>query len=285
MIFYSRISSMQPRRIGAHLSVAGGLLQAAQNAMTMGANCLQVFSGSPRVWARKPIDSFPYDMFITFCKDHDFGPVFTHALYLINLASDTPDLLTKSIGVLKYDLEFDARIHGGGVIVHLGSHQGRGFAASKEQVVKALKEILDSTPKSSTFLIENSAGQNGKLCSDLKEIRDLLDAVDSLRLGWCFDTCHAFCAGYDLKTVEKEMTTLKLWDTLKVIHLNDSRDVFKSGRDRHENVGEGSIGKDGMKQFLTNPKFSHVPLILEVPGFDGDGPDAKNIAIVKDLIG
>ena len=169
---------MQPRRIGAHLSVAGGLLQAAQNAMTMGANCLQVFSGSPRVWARKPIDSFPYDMFITFCKDHDFGPVFTHALYLINLASDTPDLLTKSIGVLKYDLEFDARIHGGGVIVHLGSHQGRGFAASKEQVVKALKEILDSTPKSSTFLIENSAGQNGKLCSYLKELGDILVAVD-----------------------------------------------------------------------------------------------------------
>src|SRR3989344_7197239 len=113
------MSSVHPRRIGAHLSVAGGLVQAAQNAVAMGADCLQVFSGSPRVWARKPIDSFNYDACTTFCKDHDFGPVFTHALYLINLASDNPDLLTKSISVLKYDLDFDARIHGGGVIGHL----------------------------------------------------------------------------------------------------------------------------------------------------------------------
>lgn len=276
------------RRVGGHHSVAKGLVEAMQAMEEMGGNCLQVFSGSPRVWARKPIDAFPFDTFRKHAKEHDFGPTVTHALYLVNLASDNADLLKKSVGVLKYDMEFDAKLGGGGVIVHLGSHQGRGFDAVLDQLVESLDDILTGTPEGSTFLIENSAGQNGKLCSDLHEIRILFDRLGahtkSGRLGWCFDTCHAHCAGYGLDTVENAITQEKLWDGLKIIHVNDSRDPFGSGRDRHENVGEGTIGKEKFRAFLNNPKYTHLPLILEVPGFDKTGPDKKNIDIVKSLI-
>jgi deoxyribonuclease-4 len=157
-----------------------------------------------------------------------------------------------------------------------------------EQVIKHIKHILDETPANSMFLIENSAGQEGKLFSKFEDIQraflELSSYVKSGRLGWCFDTCHGHAAGYDLKTIDKEMQKYGLLEHLKVIHFNDSRDEFDSGRDRHENIGEGKIGKEEMKIVATNPAFAHVPLVIEVPGFDGNGPDAKNIAIIKGML-
>lgn len=276
------------RRIGAHLSMAKGLLEAVQTMEGMGGNCLQIFSGSPRVWARKPIDAFPYEEYNQYVVSKDFGPTVIHALYLVNLASENPELVKKSIDVLRYDMQFNARMHGVGVVVHLGSHQGRGFDASVDMLVSNIEKVLKDSPKESTFLIENSAGQHGKLCSDLHEIRILFDRlhsyVESGQMGWCFDTCHAFAAGYDLEVVEESITKENLWNELKVIHLNDSRDPFNSGRDRHDNIGEGKIGKEVMRTFLHNPKFSHLPCILEVPGFDGSGPDKQNVDIVLNML-
>jgi deoxyribonuclease-4 len=197
--------------------------------------------------------------------------------------------LQNSIHGIKYDLAFSSAIHGGGVVVHLGSHLGKGFDSVKVELAERLVEILQSTPDDSVFLIENSAGQNGKIASDFAEIRYLLDAVSGRgispqRIGWCFDTCHAHAAGYDLDTVDAEIGKHNLWDSLKVIHLNDSRDPFDSGRDRHDNIGLGVIGSEKMRRFIQNPKFVQYPLILEVPGFDGKGPDKKNIDIVKDML-
>ncbi len=276
------------RRIGAHISIAKGLVEAVHTMENMGGNCIQIFSGSPRVWARKPIESFDFDSYKEYVKKQDFGPTVVHALYLVNLASENPELLTKSIHSLTYDMQFNAKISGGGVIVHLGSHQGRGFEQVFPQLVKSIEEIIQASPKNSMFLIENSAGQSGKLCSDLSEIRKLFDALSayvlSTQLGWCLDTCHAYAAGYDLDTIEEQIEKYQLWDSLKVVHLNDSRDPFESGRDRHDNIGKGNIGKEKLQRFLNNKKFLHIPLILEVPGFDGNGPDKENIDIVKDLI-
>lgn len=276
------------RRIGAHVSIAKGLIEAVHSMEHMGGNCIQIFSGSPRVWARKPIASFSFDSYKEYVEKQDFGPTIIHALYLVNLASENPDLLKKSIDTLKYDMQFNAGISGGGVVVHLGSHQGRGFENVFPQLVKSIEEIIKGSPKNSVFLIENSAGQSGKLCSNLSEIRKLFDAlsvyVSSNQLGWCLDTCHAYAAGYDLDSIEEEIETYHLWETLKVVHLNDSRDPFESGRDRHDNIGKGNIGKERLQRFLNNSKFLKIPLILEVPGFDGNGPDKENIDIVKSLI-
>lgn len=277
-----------PRRLGAHLSVAGGLVNAAQNMISMGGNCLQIFSGSPRSWARKPLDQAKADAYKMFCKDHDFGPTFIHALYLINLSGDRDDLIHHSMESLTYDLKYSSQIGASGVIVHLGSHLGKGFNAVFDVLVKRIREILDVTPADSMLLIENSAGQQGKLCSDFAEIQRLYSALPSYvekhRLAWCFDTCHGFAAGYDLLHIDQEMKKHNLLNSLKVVHLNDSRDPFNSGRDRHENIGKGLIGEAAIKSVAQNPAFTHLPLILEVPGFDGNGPDAKNIEIVKNLI-
>ena len=272
-----------PRCIGAHLSTSGGIDLAVRQASLIGANSLQVFSSSPRMWQRTPLDRIDTAKIFAAQEKYAVTPIFTHALYLVNLASDKPELVQVSIQSLIHDLKFDAHIHGSGVVVHLGSHLGRGFEDSKLQMATAIKQILEKTPETSTFLMENSAGQNGKIASDLTELRWLLDEVNSPRLGWCLDTCHAFAAGNDLTELPAKLTELNLWSTLKVIHVNDSRDPLASGRDRHANMGEGLIPAKQFKAFLNTSEVLDIPLITEAPGFDGAGPDAKNIERIKAL--
>ncbi len=280
------------RKIGGHVSAAGGIDKAIERAQAIGANCVQVFSGSPRVWAKPPLEKL--DAKLIEAKQAELGvaPIVTHAIYLTNLASDNPELVKKSIDVLKYDLKFDALVKGAGVVVHLGSHQGRGWDAVKDQVVASIIEILAGTPADSHLLIENAAGQNGKICGNLGEIRWLMDEVKSPRLGWCFDTCHGWAAGLALGEVNsnggmtaiEEIDTWHLWDELTVIHVNDSRDPFASGRDRHANLGDGEIPSADFKYFLNYSKLKDKPLILEVPGIKDEGPDAENIARLKKLV-
>lgn len=276
------------RKIGAHVSASGGKYKALERVAEIGGNCLQLFSGSPRVWAKPKLESIDTDKFFATQQELNISPVFTHALYLVNLASDKPENVEKSVNSLIYELQFDSLIKGAGVVVHLGSHTGRGWDAVKDQVADRIQFILKNTPENSTFLIENSAGQKGKLCSDLAEIRWLLDQVDSPRLGWCFDTCHGFCAGYALgsegNSVEETISKLKLWSTLKCIHVNDSRDDFDSGRDRHANIGDGNIPLDDLKHFLNLKQVKKIPIITEVPGVDKKGPDKKNIDRLKKIV-
>src|SRR5258708_1391705 len=263
--------------VGGHVSAAGGISNALGRAKDIGANCVQIFSASPRVWARSEMAQTEINTYNELKVKLGIEKTIIHAIYLLNLASDNPELLSKSRSVLMYDLNIDAAIGGSGIVVHLGSHQGRGFDAVKNQLVSEIKTILSNTPERSTFLIENRTGQNGKIASDLTEIRLLMDEVGSPRLGWGLDTCHAFCAGYSLentatstgKNIFSEIDRLQLWDGLKVIHTNDSRDPFDSGRDRHQNIGDGTIGSVVFQSFLSHEKVRRLPLILEVPGVDG----------------
>lgn len=280
------------RLIGAHVSAAGGVENAIVKAAKLGANCVQVFSGSPRVWARKPLDQIDVDKVFSKQQELSVAPIFTHALYLVNLASENPELRQKSVRVLTHDLAFDALLKGAGVVVHVGSHQGRGWAAVRQQVADSISEILADSPADSTFLIENSASHNGKVGNRLEEVKWLLDAVDSPRLGWCADTCHLHAAGYalgqittgDRPTAIDEITQLDLWSTLKCLHVNDSKDAFNSGRDRHENIGDGQILTSDLKYFLNYDKVTSIPLITEVPGIDGSGPDKENIDRLRALV-
>jgi len=277
------------RYIGAHLSMAQGWKKAIERMKEMGGNTIQSFSGSPLSWARKPVAQLDLHPMSIFSKEQYFGPIFIHALYLVNLATERPDLLLSSKKSLIYDMTYSAKIGGAGVVVHLGSHLGRGFEAVRAELVKSMTEIIQASPKESVFIIENSAGQNGKIASNFAEIRTLLDDLKELvpekQIGWCFDTCHAFANGYALHQIDEEIDRYDLWDSLKVIHLNDSRDPFGSGRDRHANMGEGMIGKEHIQKFLQDERYFKYPLILEVPGFDGKGPDKKNMDIVKEMIG
>jgi deoxyribonuclease-4 len=291
--------------IGAHVSTAGGTEKAMKRASEIGANAIQIFSGSPRFWKRRKLSEIATDKLFSEQAKYDVKEIYIHALYLTNLATDKPELAKKSVDALKYDLSFSSHIKAKGVIVHVGSHQGRGWENVRENVAKRIKEIIDNTPKDSIFLIENSAGQKGKVNSDLSEIRWLIDTVGSNRLKWCLDTCHAFSAGYSLSKLQSkandnstlggtskserglitnEIEKYQLWDDLVVIHVNDSKGKFAGGIDRHENLGEGNITTEAFKEFLKHPQVAKKPLLLEVPGIEGNGPDKENIERLKKLV-
>jgi len=303
------INNMDKLLIGGHVSAAGGISEAPGRLKAIGGNVLQFFSASPRVWKRMEIAREQIEKFNQLKSEYHIEKSVIHAIYLLNLASENPELATKSREVIEFDLRVDGATNGSGVVVHLGSHQGRGFEQVKDQLVDQIKQILVNTPQNSTFLIENSAGQNGKIASELTEIKWLIDSIGSPRVGWCLDTCHAHANGYSLlfgedeiaktsnqdqaglfaeqeKNVNllEEISRLDLWEALRVVHVNDSRDLHGSGRDRHANIGEGEIGNETFRSFLSHPSIRTKPLILEVPGVDGkSGPDSENIERIKTL--
>lgn len=281
------------RRIGAHVSSSGGLDKAVERIVGMGGNCMQIFSGSPMVWGSSLPDGIEINRFNELKNKYYIKSVYIHAKYLINLGSPKAELVEKSIQSLKYDLKMGEMIGASGVIVHLGSHMGKGFSFIQKQLVNTLKTVLQGTSDRVKLLIENSAGQKGKLCSQLSEIKLLMQDIDSNKLGWCLDTCHAWGAGFSFgKDMENtliqndifvEAKRLDLLEQLDLIHVNDSRDEFNSGHDRHANLGEGKMGLDWLRSFVNYPAVKELPLILETPGFDGLGPDKQNLEILKSI--
>ncbi len=187
-----------PRIIGAHVSSAGGVVKAVERAAELGCNGVQIFTGSPRMWRFKPVGEYDVNGLEQAKKKWGVEYVVIHAMYLVNLASDKRELVEKSREVLVNDMAICAKAKMAGVVVHLGSHQGRGYEAMRKQLVEEIKKIVDGSPEGSKLLIENSAGQKGKIASELEEVKDLLGAVDSEKLGWCVDTCHCHAAGYCL---------------------------------------------------------------------------------------
>ncbi len=276
------------RKIGGHVSIAGGIINAVTKTQEIGGNCLQIFAGSPRVWARSLISPDQVKKFRHQIEQLDFEPVFIHALYLVNLCSDNPDLVQKSVTSLLFDLRNGDQLHAAGVIVHIGSHQGRGFNSVKVELVKSIQSLLDQS-KNTPFIIENSAGQKGKVGS-LQELAYLCEQLNHPRIKVCLDTAHLFEAGWDLRLSSEtdrlvtELQNLNLLDKLACIHLNDSQTPLGSGRDNHANLGDGEVGTAGLKYFVNHSAFNSLPLLLEVPGGDKQGPDKINIDIAKSMI-
>lgn len=276
------------RRIGGHVSCSGGIENAITNTLLIGGNCMQIFAGSPRMWVRSLYNESVAAKFKLKVKENDLGPVFIHALYLTNLASDNDELVRKSKRALITDLTNSSLIGSAGVVLHIGSHQGRGWQDSKDACIANIKDVLSATPQDSNLLLENSAGQKGKVGS-FEELHDILSAIDDPRLRVCLDTAHSFEAGYNFGTDEG----LNIWikdigkyiaNRLDVLHLNDSKTPVGSGRDMHQNIGDGYIGETGIKRIINHPVVARLPLILEVPGLEGTGPDKANIDRVKSLI-
>ena len=275
------------RYIGGHVSISGGLPHAIENTIKIGGNCLQIFAGSPRLWFRKPFPDAEVKTFLSGMKQNNFGPVFIHALYLVNLASQNIELLEKSIASLVIDIQNGARISSAGVIVHIGSHMGAGFASVKDQLVAVIQRILGET-QDCDLILENAAGQNGKIGS-LTELSYLITHIDDPRLKICLDTAHLFASGIDIRTdlsIKKLTQSLKdsgLLEKIVCLHLNDCASDLDSHRDLHANIGEGKIGLEGLRTLVNQKELSHLPLILEVPGENKQGPNLANIMIAKGL--
>ncbi len=276
------------RYVGGHVSISGGLPNAIANTRKIGGNCLQIFAGSPRLWFRKPFSEAEVITFLSGIEEHNLGPVFIHALYLVNLASPNNDLLEKSITSLVIDIQNGARIHAAGVIIHIGSHLGAGFDSVKDQLVAVLKRVLAQT-EGCDLILENAAGQNGKIGS-LAELSYLIDKVPDPRLKICLDTAHLFAGGVDLrqesvvKNLIADLKHFNILNKLVCLHLNDCASDLGSHRDLHANIGDGQIGLEGLKSLVNQKEFSLLPLILEVPGDKKQGPNLVNITLVRGLI-
>ena len=273
-------------KIGAHMSTAGGVDTAIDRAVEMGAEAVQLFASSPRAWAFKPLKEDAVIAFREKSERTGVAPTFLHASYLVNVGG-SQDLLGKSINSLVDHLGAASQIGAAGVIFHGGSHKGVGFDGVLPQATDALRQVLDRTPDDVWLIIENAAGMGNHIGVSFKEIGRLMDAVDSPRMMTCLDTQHAFAAGYDIAHAEGIDAAMDEFDReiglsrLVAVHANDSKMELGAGVDRHENVGDGTMGTEGFEVIMGHPAFRDVPFILEVPGIEDHGPDKENVDRLK----
>jgi len=276
-------------KVGAHVSSSGGLITAFERAQAIGAETIQIFGAPPQTWRRRNIRPEECEAFQQGIKETGIEPVFIHGVYLINLATEKPDQLEKSADALCGDLRLASAITAKGVIFHVGSHKGAGFEQVLPQIAKTLKKVLKDTPDDAWIILENSAGQGGSVGSKFAELAAIIKAVGSDRLKVCLDTEHAFAAGYNLAEkdgLDQAMTefgkTIGL-ERLVAVHANDSKIPLGGGVDRHDNIGDGHIGRKGFEVIMAHPAFRNVPFLLEVPGVEKQGPDKPNVDILKKI--
>ena len=275
--------------IGAHVSTSGGISKAVSRGAEIGCETIQIFGSSPQGWAFKPVPGEEIEAFRQGVAEANLGPVFLHAIYLINLGTGKEDQLEKGIQSLINYMDLASDIGAAGVIFHPGSHGGAGYEAILPQTVSSIRRVLDQSPEGPRLVVENMAGMGQHIGAKFEDLGRILESVDSPRLGVCLDTQHCFAAGYDMTTREGIEETVAEFDrevgaaNLLAVHANDSKRPRGSGVDRHDNIGEGFIGEDGFAAIMENPVFRDVPFLLEVPGFEGKGPDVRNIQTLKNI--
>ena len=288
--------ALADRTLGAHLPLAAGMVKAVERAHSIGADAIQVFADNPTAWRRRAEPSPELPAFRRSIDELAIGPVAIHASYLLNLAGPDPVLHERSIEVLTGELEA-ARAYGARfVVVHVGSHRGSGPEAGVGQVVDAVGRALAASTDSADepiLLLENPAGSGAGVGATIEELGRILAAagergVDPALLGICLDTAHLWGAGIPIGTapevdalVDRVEATLGL-ERLPVIHFNDSMAPLGSLADRHQHLGTGQIGREGLARLLTHPRLRHVTYYLETPGMD-EGYDAVNVARARSL--
>lgn len=275
-------------KLGAHVSAAGGLDKAIDRAESIGAETIQIFASSPRVWESKEPTEENISAFREKSSKANISPVFLHAPYLVNMGGDKV-LVEKSIETLVRHLKIGKNVGATGVIFHLGSHKGVGFENVRSQTVDSIQRILAKTSSGISLIIENSAGMGSHIGSSFDEIGTLIKDVNNPRIKVCLDTQHCIAAGYNIADTDGIMSSLDEFDkmiglsNLVAVHANDSKMELGAGVDRHENIGEGYIGIKGFENIMSYPAFNNIPFILEVPGFDKKGPDKQNLDRLKNI--
>ena len=276
--------------VGLHISAAGSLDLAFDRAQELGANTYQIFTRNPNQWKFKPIPDETVSLFREKRKKSGFRRVVDHMPYLPNLAS--PEKSTMRISRYTLDEEVK-RCDSLGVdylVVHLGSHLGKGSAVGMANIAEACNGAISGREGETVIRLENMAGQKNSVGARFEEIRGILDKVKvGARVGVCLDTCHLYASGFDLGDEAAVARTMELFDEivafdrLKVVHLNDSKGALGSRLDRHENIGEGKIGRKGMKAFLRYPGIGERPVIMETP-YEDIRTMEKSIRLVRSLM-
>lgn len=277
-------------RVGLHVSISGSLAAAVDNALERECNAFQIFTRSPRMWTAKEIpkkDSDEFKKRLTSSKIDRLATV-AHMPYLPNLASPNAATWSKSVGVLIKEVERCGQLGIPYLVAHLGSHMGEGEQKGIKQLVNAFTKAA-AVKNDVVILLENTAGQKNSVGSEFAQWAEIFSQLKPKnRFGVCFDTCHAFAYGYDLRTEKDVAETFKKFEEtvgfehLKILHLNDSKGEIGSNLDRHEHIGLGKIGEAGMKAVIRLVNKKNIPIILETP-IDNTRDDFGNIKKVKEL--
>jgi apurinic endonuclease APN1 len=285
----SKLNLVRPK-IGAHVSVAGGLFNGFINAKQIGAEAIQIFGGSPRMWRCRLQTEAELQKYFEARKLTGIEAVYLHASYLVNLGSDKGANRENSVLSLIDHLAIAEQLEARGLIFHMGS----SMAGTKEEALQftivGMKEVLKQVPGKSWLILENSAGGGNKLGLDFAEVAAIIEGVGSPRVKVCLDTAHIFEAGgideYSRPKVKKLFDDFEAkigLDKLVALHINDSKTPYNSHHDRHENIGDGHIGLEGFRNLASDKRLYDKDWLLEVPGMDNTGPDAINIERLKQL--
>jgi deoxyribonuclease IV len=277
--------------IGAHVSPAGGPAKALERGDARGCRSIQIFNQSPRQWKPHVYSDDQLAEYREAIESSGVEAVLIHAVYLLNPASDDPDIREKSLASLTTSLRVGDELGAAGVVLHPGSALKGEVGPAIKRAGEVVKEALAESGSCELHL-EDTAGAGGTLGRTFEELAKLLRACGrSKRLGVCLDSCHLLASGYDVRTIEGVDDVLERFDAevglekLRSLHLNDSLQPLDSNRDRHAPVGKGEMGEDGCAAFLSAPAFDDLPCILETPG-DGDppgGPAREQIELTEKL--
>lgn len=287
-------------RLGAHLSIAGGLPRAVDRAKATRCDALQIFTKSAGQWRARALPDDEVGLFRRRVEETGIAPVVAHNSYLINVASTVPALREQSIAALGEELDRAELLGLDGLVMHPGSYTNGREQDGLRTIGRAIAGLLKARPRYRVkVLLEHTAGQGTNLGYRFEHLATILDEVDgSPRVGVCLDTCHLLTAGYDLCTGEGYAATFRDFDRIvgldriKVFHLNDSKKPCGSRVDRHEHIGKGCLGLEPFRRLLTDPRFTQLPMLLETPKLestaskrrDVDAWDARNLRTLRQLM-
>ena len=281
------------RRIGVHLGTAGGVSNAVLRAREIGANTLQIFSSSPRMWRPAVIPPVQAARMHEFRARYNIAPLAIHTSYLINLCSQTEEVRRKSIEALRGEIERALTLGADYLVLHPGSWKGLSRHAGLHFAAESIERAMDGIPWQSTgftLLIENTAGSECSLGGSFDQVAELVWLLRThAPVAVCLDTCHTHVAGYDLVSEEGyEDTMIQIeatvgFDAVRVWHCNDAKAARGSKLDRHQHVGKGTIGKEAFRRLLNDARFEHCAFIAETP-VDDDGDEASNVRALKRLV-
>ena len=278
--------------LGAHMSVAGGFEKAIERGESIECTAIQVFTKSNRQWAAKPISLSEGELFCATVRNSSIKAqnILSHASYLINIGSPESTTRQKSIYALVEELVRCEILGIHYLVLHPGSHTGSGQTACLQHITESLNAAFELFKGKTMVLLENMAGQGSVMCSDFEQLAHIRENINQKsRLGFCFDTCHAFAAGYDFRTEKSYESMWKEYDStvglsnLKAIHINDSKTDLGSHVDRHDEIGKGKIGLHAFEYLFNDSRFYDIPKILETPN-DDLADYAKNMETIKSLI-
>jgi deoxyribonuclease-4 len=278
--------------IGAHMSISGGVFNAILAGEELGCTTIQIFTKNNNQWRAKELTSAEVDKFFEHQKRTGISPIVGHNGYLINLASSKDDIFALSKESMLVELQRAEKLGLPYLVMHPGSHLGTGEKEGIKKIAGAINWLHQKIPGYEVKIcLETTAGQGSNLGYKFEQLAQIIGLVkENQRMGVCYDTCHTFAAGYDIRTKKAYQDTFKEFDKviglgrLKVIHLNDAVKDLGSRVDRHAHIGEGKIGLEGFRLLMNDKRWEKIPKILETPKEGGTAKDIKNLSVLRSLV-